>query len=250
MLRNLGIKQAPSDFVLVIDTDFVPSVGLAGFSHEIIVPRIVASREKVVVVVPALAMSSVLHYSAYLPWSELRRMYQQGHYVLPDAGSGHGPTQLGVLLEPTIYAQTENFYEVCYDSQWEPYYVMAKRYFKFDEHVDLGYDERFTNQGGDKQSHALKLNALGFRFLVAREQHLLHLYHPSRTAYKPSDSAMSGRWNWDGGFKSSKSKFSYFDDFLPKVMSEYGFNVRWPRGCKRSWTPLFNRFANGVLIDM
>ena len=64
---------------------------------------------------------------------------------------GHGVSKLGILLDlPFFNGRTNlallNYYEVCFESQWEPYYFVLKS-------APL-YDERFTNQGGDKQQHA------------------------------------------------------------------------------------------------
>ena len=61
-------------------------------------------------------------------------------------------------------------YEVCYESQWEPYYVVSRS-------ATPAYDERFSNQGGDKQAHALLMNALGYRFFVVRDHFMVHLDH-------------------------------------------------------------------------
>lgn len=103
---------------------------------------------------------------------------------------GHGATEYSMFFAHPIGEHHRSpYYEVCFRSQWEPYYVV---------HRDAPlYDERFKNQGGDKQQHALHLNALGypefelvvsyadeeggifhrFRFFVLRDHFIYHLDH-------------------------------------------------------------------------
>jgi hypothetical protein len=212
----------------------------------------------------------------------LRRAIRDGSVTLTDPGGGHGPTRYPIFLnthprpprfqyrireeKSDLKAQV---YEVCYETQWEPYYILPKRVWisqewqaryplremmrdEEEERVRDGrewrsgqwltlplYDERFENQGGDKQSHALYLNALGVRFFVAREHFLLHMDH------------RHGMDGWPGGWREDQSdrhvvrlesrdepcptkKFGYFDDFLPEMEHKFGKLFRWPRGCSHA----------------
>jgi hypothetical protein len=103
-------------------------------------------------------------------------------------------------------------------SQWEPYYVVAKT-------APL-YDERFLNQGGDKQEHSVHLNAEGYRFFVVREHYIYHLDHFSS-------------FKWPGGELKSGSlwdTFNIYEHFLPEMEAKYGTTFRMPR-CKVSPYP-------------
>ncbi|KAI8090323.1 glycosyl-transferase for dystroglycan-domain-containing protein [Gilbertella persicaria] len=104
-------------------------------------------------------------------------------------------------------------YEVCYESQWEPYYVVHRS-------APL-YDARFRNQGGDKQSHALHLNAEGYRFMVLRQVFMVHKDHST--------------FVWpNGGFERSQkatTNWNYFVGFMQEIEGIYGKSARWPRGC-------------------
>ena len=106
-------------------------------------------------------------------------------------------------------------YEVCFMSQWEPYYILPKT-------APL-YDERFLNQGGDKQQHSILLNTEGYRFFVVRDHFIYHLDHFSS-------------FKWPGGELKSGSlwdTFNIYEHFLPELEAKYGPAFRMPR-CKVS----------------
>lgn len=212
-LRNLAISVSTSSHILVIDADFVPSLNLYEHARTSILPTL---PEKTAVVVPCFAIRES-HGDDPLPAtpSELARLVKQGIAYVTDPNAGHGPT-LGVPLSLSAAGATM-LYEVCYESQWEPYYIVSR------DAAPL-YDVRFLNQGGDKQSHALQLNALGFRFLVSAEVFMLHKDH--------------SKLQWPGGGFSASQKeaektneWSYFDGFMREMEALYGRYVRWPRGC-------------------
>lgn len=97
------------------------------------------------------------------------------------------------------------YYEVCYESQWEPYYVLPR--------TAPGYDERFANQGGDKQAHALLLNVAGYRFWTSRHEFITHLAHESEP-----------KW-----FEERKGEFTYFEGFVPEMERVVGRSARWAK---------------------
>lgn len=225
-LRNVGIERAPTDFVLLIDADFLPSDGLYDFAAAVVVPRLQATQQPTVYVVPSFTAPAGQLSCTNI--KTLTEMFQQGTISIPDPGSGHGPTRYGIFFDEN---QSE-FYEVCYESQWEPYYILKK---------EIGqnrpvYDERFENQGGDKQSHALLLNAIGYRFMVIRNHFLVHLDHPSTTSHiKSTKHPEQSNWYWPGGFRSGSSRhFSYFTHYIDEIESNFGHWARFPKGCKHA----------------
>ncbi|KAI9285457.1 glycosyl-transferase for dystroglycan-domain-containing protein [Umbelopsis sp. AD052] len=211
-LRNLAIVASTTDYLYVIDADFVPGRNLYQHSRSKLVPYLNKSK-LVAMVVPCLAVTETsLDYLRVETASDIRSLFRQNKAFITDPRAGHGPThtrQLGLshALKPG------NYYEVCYESQWEPYYIVHKS-------APL-YDARFRNQGGDKQSHALMLNALGYRFLVANNVFMVHTDH----------SAMV----WPGGglakAQREERQWTYFDGFMREMEQLFGRNVRWPRGC-------------------
>ncbi|KAF0483987.1 glycosyl-transferase for dystroglycan-domain-containing protein [Gigaspora margarita] len=213
-LRNIGIKTAPTDYIFVMDADFVPTSRLYHFAFSTLIPLLKQSSHPTAFVVPCVALLE--SYRGKFPYTipELRSLFRQGIAYITDPNSGHGPTGTNIFLAHQLYTSLP-YYEVCYESQWEPYYIISKN-------APL-YDERFRNQGGDKQQHAFSLNALGYRFFVLKEHFIYHKDHP--------------KIDWpDGGLRHgqlSKNQFNYFQHYIPEMQSIFGINVRWPRGCSQ-----------------
>ncbi|KAI9316315.1 glycosyl-transferase for dystroglycan-domain-containing protein [Dichotomocladium elegans] len=213
-LRNLALYAATTSHVFVMDADFVPSPNLYRHARDTLLVDLPGSRRQAIVI-PCYAIRED-HKDDPLPTTmiELEELIDRGVAYITDPGSGHGPT-LAVPMMTT--GNTGGFwYEVCYESQWEPYYIVPR-----DSDNLVLYDARFRNQGGDKQSHALQLNAAGFQFLVSTETFILHKDHSKMV--------------WPGGgFAESQKAYthwSYFAEFMREMEDLYGANVRWPRAC-------------------
>lgn len=282
-LRNLAIQAALSPYVLVIDVDFVPSPNMHSLLVERAVPLIdlADSRKdasptlkRTAVVIPTFALAKEYDDAGGFPQTmeEVEALYRADPQLamLTDPNSGHGPTRPNRLFHQRARSPADvdsapmsnplingaDSYEVCYEPQWEPYYVLARASHPL-------YDERFTDQGGDKQSHALVLNVLGFRFVVMRDTWVVH--PPKRDAESeawpaarleralseleareaeqdPSySSARSGTDapttpteddHFNLAAQRDDSRFRYFQDFLPEMERLWGAaTARWPRGC-------------------
>ncbi|KAI9259580.1 glycosyl-transferase for dystroglycan-domain-containing protein [Phascolomyces articulosus] len=214
-LRNLAITASTTSHIFVMDADFTPPTHFYEHAQSKLLPALVEQHynRRVAMVVPCYAILES-HKDDPLPQNtaELHSLVKEGIAYITDPGTGHGPTlALPMALDSPALSL---YYEVCYESQWEPYYIVPR------ETTPL-YDARFRNQGGDKQSHALQLNALGFQFLVSNHAFILHKDH--------------SKMQWPGGgfSKSQKAKtpWSYFEEFMREMEQLYGSNVRWPRGC-------------------
>ncbi|ORX59703.1 hypothetical protein DM01DRAFT_1333160 [Hesseltinella vesiculosa] len=214
-LRNLAVLASTTPFVFVMDADFTPSPTLWD-SIQALPLTSSASLPRIAHVVPCFA---VKEENEGLPatMSDLKLWVQQERAYITDPGAGHGPT-LGkemALTWANILSDRSlpSTFEVCYESQWEPYYVVPR-------HAPL-YDVRFKDQGGDKQSHALHLNAERFQFLVMRHEFIVHKDHPKLV--------------WPGqGFPEAQKdalRWNYFDGFMQEIESLYGHLARWPHGC-------------------
>ncbi|GAA5914627.1 hypothetical protein JCM8208_002095 [Rhodotorula glutinis] len=292
-LRNLALAAAPSPYTLVIDVDFVPSPKL----HSVLVERGVPLIERaqhsslgarsptlrpVAVVVPTFALSSAFDGTYPNSTAELKALFTADPPVatLTDANAGHGPTLPSLLFHlsrtssstpssplPPGAPDPSHSYELCYEPQWEPYYLVSIASHPL-------YDERFTDQGGDKQAHALILNALGFEFraVVGPERDGAWVVHPPKVDRedeawpaarlvqrhgrpehaRAAEGALVGgaaepgeqepgeedEEQEDAHFnlaaQRDHSRFRYFEDFLPEVERTWSANVRWPRGCGAS----------------
>ncbi|RCI01839.1 hypothetical protein CU098_007237 [Rhizopus stolonifer] len=217
-LRNLAITESSTDYIFVIDADFTPSKNLYSYIRSQLIPYAIhnsASMPSTAWVVPCFAIREEFS-DLPLPetYNELRRLVGKDVAYITDPGAGHGPTLATeiAMVRPLLMGDPLA-YEVCYESQWEPYYVVHRS-------APL-YDARFRNQGGDKQSHALHLNAEGYRFMVLRQVFMVHKDHST--------------FVWpNGGFERSQkatTNWNYFVGFMQEIEGIYGKSARWPRGC-------------------
>ncbi|KAM0788786.1 hypothetical protein ACM66B_002875 [Microbotryomycetes sp. NB124-2] len=271
-LRNIALKAAATSFVLVVDADFVPSPVM----HEVLRTRAVPTiRHAHRASGSPTMLKTAIAVSAFTLTADHTGPFPSNTAELSDAlnarppgaqltdrNAGHGPSMPSLLLatspfaSPSFTIPTRPWwsYSVCFEPQWEPYYMMHRASHPL-------YDERFSDQGGDKQSHALLLNALGFEFRVLRDVWFMHPPKSSGSGVRDSTSKVSissaepevvdevdERWpsarlvdpdqslEHDGAhfnFHAQKDerRFRYFQDFLPEMSRAWGGDFRWPRGC-------------------
>ncbi|GAA5898313.1 hypothetical protein JCM5296_001339 [Sporobolomyces johnsonii] len=261
-LRNLALSLTPTPYVLVVDVDFVPSPNMHFLLSSRGVPLLncPSSRNslsptlhRTAVVIPTFALVPSFNGSFPSTPAELASLVTSTPPLatLTDPNAGHGPTLPSLLFPPPSPLSSlspspdpSHSYEICYEPQWEPYYLVARSSHPL-------YDDRFTDQGGDKQAHALVLNALGFSFHVLRD---VWVVHPPKTDKReeawPAAKLVPERGRaersaaQDGGGEDEEgehhfnlaaqrdeSRYRYFQDFLPEMERDWGLNVRWPRGC-------------------
>ncbi|CAO3621716.1 unnamed protein product [Cunninghamella blakesleeana] len=225
-LRNLAIMSTTTPYIYVIDADFIPSSTLFQTAQNILPEMMEHYQHKLALVIPCFAIHEKYNDIPF-PKSmmEVKQLLDQDIAYITDTGAGHGIT-LGKELAATLASTSSSTgsessmlnlesisYEICFESQWEPYYIIPR-----DSPL---YDVRFKNQGGDKQSHALHLNAERYKFMVLQQEFMIHKDHPKMV------------WPGGGFPKAQKDKqlWSYFGGFMSELESLYGFNIRWPHGC-------------------
>ncbi|KAI8085147.1 glycosyl-transferase for dystroglycan-domain-containing protein [Halteromyces radiatus] len=223
-LRNLAIMASSTPYVFVMDADFIPSTTLYTTAQTLLTKTINSSSSsssssaiatnRRAIVIPCFAIHE--EYSRLpLPttMTEVASLVDQGIAYITDPGAGHGPTLGKEMALSLSKGSSADLYEVCYESQWEPYYIIPRD-------APL-YDVRFKNQGGDKQSHALQLNAERYRFLVLQREFMIHKDHAKMV------------WPGGGFPKAQKDRqlWNYFGGFMREMEMLYGYNVRWPHGC-------------------
>lgn len=215
-LRNLATSLSTTSHIFVMDADFMPSAGMYKHAKAHLLQL---ADSQTAVVIPCFAIRES-HANEPLPntVAELKQLLRANIAYITDPGAGHGPTLAASMMGSKNNDDDDSSdltYEVCYESQWEPYYILSRQHAPF-------YDARFKNQGGDKQSHALQLNAMGYRFLVSLQTFIVHKDHSKMV--------------WPGGGFSESQKaatsWSYFEEFMREMEALYGSNVRWPRGCR------------------
>ena len=162
-------------------------------------------------VVPCFALRVTYQGRYPKDMTEVQDLFHSNDAYITDPYVGHGITKYGIFSEPLLASHTSEgfmgqqqrrvplstaeYYHVCFESQWEPYYVLPT----FSSPM---YDERFRNQGGDKQSHALFLNACGFYFLVLRDAFIFHLDHTPDLAWPGESFQRKARKIFTAGSKS------------------------------------------------
>ncbi|GAA5896869.1 hypothetical protein JCM6882_005054 [Rhodosporidiobolus microsporus] len=268
-LRNLAITAAPSPYLLVVDVDFVPSPGMASILSSRGIPLLTrpSSRNsrsptlhRTALVIPTFALALTFNGTFPMSVPDVEALYTATppQATLTDANAGHGPTQSSLFFssppkafgtEPLDKIQPTSSYPVCFEPQWEPYYLLARSSHPL-------YDERFTDQGGDKQSHAALLNALGYEFRVMRDVWVMHPPKRDRSEeewpaarlvraggkpdgseadLKHLDEAAERTEDPDDHFnlaaQKDEARFRFFQDFLPEMEQAWGSNFRWPGGC-------------------
>ncbi|ORY66943.1 hypothetical protein BCR35DRAFT_334500 [Leucosporidium creatinivorum] len=275
-LRNLALSLAPTPYVVVTDADFVPSPHMHSILQTRGVPLIAHSPtspasqsptlHRTAIVISAFALTSSFPSGSPYPStpSELSSALSSTppHATLTDPNAGHGPSSPSLLFSlsplplhshasPTDPSWS---FPICYEPQWEPYYLLHRASHPL-------YDERFTDQGGDKQSHALLLNALGYEFKALRG---VWFMHPPKggsgggkaeggSAGDQEDDDIDEAWpsarlvdpeleergeeedhdptHFNARAQRDERRFRYFQDFLPEMEKVWGGNLRWPRGC-------------------
>lgn len=249
-LRNLALALAPTLYVLVTDADFVPSPNMHSILRNRGVPLLrhsasassSATLQRTAIVVSAFALSP--SYTDPYPFTtaELSSLFASSQATLTDPNAGHGPSLPSLLFRSTSPSSPDTWsYQVCFEPQWEPYYLLHRPSHPL-------YDERFTDQGGDKQSHSILLNAMGYRFQVLRDVWFMHppkstsggvmdkadepwpgsrLVDPTLVETEDSDPAHFSKAQKD------EKRFRYFESFLPEMERNWGgaLGLRWPKGC-------------------
>ncbi|KAK4699557.1 hypothetical protein P7C70_g6705, partial [Phenoliferia sp. Uapishka_3] len=283
-LRNLALNLAPTSYVLVTDADFVPSPRMHSILQTRGVPLIAnptlatasPTLRRTAVVISAFVLSSASN-TTYPTTPLALQSALESHpplISLTDPNAGHGPSLPSLLLTPPFSPHLPSSsnaippkhwsYDICYEPQWEPYYLLHRPSHPL-------YDERFSDQGGDKQSHTLLLNALGYEFKALRDVWFMHppkgvppvegeevvdeewpsarLVDPARLV---EDHSLENDPRHFSVAQKDQKRFRYFEDYVPEVERLFGRNFRWPRGCEAGVVGVrsFGRARAGVVFGM
>ncbi|KAI9251733.1 hypothetical protein BY458DRAFT_550225 [Sporodiniella umbellata] len=194
-LRNLAITESLTDYVFVTHT--IPSLQLQNLIQTQLIPSIDSSPErKTAWIVPSFRVSQ-----DYEPLPETYRGWKTWVDLGLASINGDGLS----LVQPSL-TKSSFAYEVCYESHWELDYIVHR--------LAPLYDIRFNSQGEDRRSHALHLNAEGYRFKVIRQA-----FSFIRVLSNDKD------------FRKKSKPSSHYNGFIQDIVSVYGRNPTWPRGC-------------------
>lgn len=199
ILRNMGVENAPTDHVIVLDVDLVPNVG----AYADLVKHLslnTVSREKTALILPSFERSLAKDEDESSPIEAFHipdtKSVLIPHIVMPENGDddinddindgsvaegkispfhvenfppGHGPTKFEKWIT------TLNPYQVEYAPRFEPYFVVNK------QNGLPPFWEYFQGYGFNKWSWVAELHAAGWKFIVAPNSFLVHIDHDYST---------------------------------------------------------------------
>ncbi len=227
ILRNMGMENAPTDHVIVLDVDLVPNVG----AYADLVKHLslnTVSREKTALILPSFERSLAKDEDESSPIEAFHIPDTKSdlipHIVMPENGDddddinggsvaegkispfhveifpqGHGPTKFEKWIT------TLNPYQVEYAPRFEPYFVVNK------QNGLPPFWEYFQGYGFNKWSWVAELHAAGWKFIVAPNSFLVHIDHD----YSTNKSSRTIR---------DKMAEEFVLGFVPYIKKEYGSN--------------------------
>ena len=187
-LRNVALDYAGSDYVVVLDVDFIPGppgcyARLQTLLREpksqlqyelrqqrrlLVLPafEVYVTRTNQTSAAPDQLPSSKVELAAMVRNQTVEAFHVERFY------RGHGPTDYTRWFHDDIYEKSnELFYKILYEPNYEPY-ILAYR-------PGLPrYWTKFRGYGQNKMSWFRELHRAGYRFGVLRECYVTHLQHP------------------------------------------------------------------------
>ncbi|XP_073954338.1 xylosyl- and glucuronyltransferase LARGE1-like isoform X1 [Choristoneura fumiferana] len=176
-LRNVALESVNTPYVFLVDVDFVPMAGL--YEHLRTAIRLVNPypQKKCLVVAAFETQRYRLSPPRDKPALLARLAAPRGADVAPfrarEWPRGHRATNY------SRWAAATAPYEVEWESDYEPYFVVHRSVPK--------YDTRFSGFGWNKVSHSVELRALGYRAVVLPGAFVVHTPHapsPDITAFR------------------------------------------------------------------
>jgi hypothetical protein len=202
-LRNLALQNARTQYVIMLDVDFIPNPQMHGQLRKA-AEQLEDSNEREALVVPAFEVPSGQYPNTKAHMVDLMKksLAYQVHYF--KGMHAHLPTNY------ERWASADEPYEVQYEYTYEPYVLIRRDICPL-------YDERFIGYGNDKSAHAYELAAAGFRFFVLPDPFVIHKDHPSPA------------WRSDQG---SGESWQRWVDFTKDMTWKYGFKFEVPQWLK------------------
>jgi hypothetical protein len=188
--RNVALDNAQTEFVFLVDVDFIPNIGL--FEHiEDNIKALSMSTSRRALVVPAFE-SKQKDFVFPASKDELLLMMQNNmisifHYESWPKGQ-----------EATNYdkwAKTSQPYTVEWEPSYEPFIIVRKDVPKF--------DRRFVGYGWDKVSHIMEMAASDYEFVILPHDFIIHLPHEKST----DDQLFRNSKEFQSCFESERNNF-------------------------------------------
>jgi glycosyltransferase-like protein LARGE len=218
-LRNVALRTARAEFVLLLDVDFVPSCGLQALDASTLGRLLLCGEDGfAALVIPAFEFRS----QNCLPTNgfSVREAYAQGvaqAFHIGHFPAGHRATNFHRWLHRSSESRGgPHFYSVDYEEGFEPYVIALRSRVP-------PYDERFRGYGMNKISHAYEMNARGctFRTLDAHDTFVVAREHQR-----------SKSWHlmYDAGQEEQRARLAYhFAQFKTELQTCPSIKVNIPR---------------------
>ncbi|BHF60395.1 Glycosyltransferase-like 1B [Sparganum proliferum] len=211
-LRNIAVHYATTDYVFLVDFDFIPTPRMHTYLRDIVSSQmskvddseddnLIARDNNMEVKKPSVKRSSSDNDSRPVAYviPAFETFYTQ--FLFPSNKTELlNQINIGVVKpfridlwpaghQATNYTHWYNSsipYEVKWEADFEPYVVVKKSAAKF--------DTRFLGFGWNKVAYTMLLDALGYRFVVLPEVFVIHLPHsPSMDVYRFRNSPLFRR---------------------------------------------------------
>lgn len=182
LLRNVARRATPSDFVLVLDIDMLPSDNLRQdffeFASERGLFRKSEREDKTVFVVPAFEVAASGEESPPRNKAQLLKLVETGdarpfYSQLCWKCQVHTDYEAWQKELPSV--ELAPLFEVLWKDPWEPFYI-ARNTVPF-------YDERFKQYGFNRISQVCELHIAGYKFSVLNNAFVVHLGFKTPTSF-------------------------------------------------------------------
>ncbi len=166
-LRNVALKGSSTEYVFLVDVDFIPSPGLYHDAKKLTSQW----KEDLALVIPAFWQTHPENVATNLqPNNKPDLLWSLKHGEVELFQSNECPAcHEGTNI--SRWGTAELPYEVQYEDRFEPYIIVKAQQV-------VPYSELFVGYGFNKASHLLESFLSGLRFVVLSEHFLLHTPHP------------------------------------------------------------------------
>ncbi|GAM29082.1 hypothetical protein SAMD00019534_122580 [Acytostelium subglobosum LB1] len=201
-LRNLAITNSRTDFVLLMDADFIITAG----THDYMLPyikKVQETGEKVAFVFPSFSSS---YQPNLLPDDKASLLELINKDLVSPSNMRYCPRCHSPTNYNRWYKESEA-YELEYKWIYEPYLMFNRSQSEL-------FDERFKGYGFDKNSQVFTMAVMGFKFKVQPASYIIHINHEQS--------------KWDGEEEINEQQWDALRvlcDMIPSVKTRYGYEV-------------------------
>ncbi|ESO03937.1 hypothetical protein HELRODRAFT_172968 [Helobdella robusta] len=171
LLRNVAESSCSTAFKLVLDIDIFPSANLHKAFGEMIEkhPLYISQAQKLAYIVPVFETESPEELLSIKSKERLLRsvrLNRTRQFYVAVCAKCQRATNYKKWLELKVSSDLKGAYEIIWEPSYEPFYILPS--------TAPSYDERFSQYGFNRVSHACELHVSGYRFIVLNNAFLVH----------------------------------------------------------------------------